>query len=146
MLQYFWTLLNKLSKILSSLLVYNSHKSFPNSSLVFRISVMFSPAHVAFNFWNFVFDPISLTVFVVLDVSSGETFDIVFNHFLLEIILGEFFGFLQISGHIFQIFAKFSIFNVKFFTFIGDVFLRVFGFDTSDGDNILISFFERSSV
>jgi len=146
MFQYSNALMNKLSKILSSLLVNDGHKSFPNCSLVFRICVFFSPAHIAFNFRNLIFDPISLTVFVILNVSSGETFDIVFNHFFLEIISGKFFGFLKISGHVFKIFTEFSVFDVKFFTFKVDIFLRVFGFNTSDGDDILIAFFKRSSV
>jgi len=107
---------------------------------------MLNPTHVAFNFRNFIFDPISLTILVIFHVSSFKTLNVIINHVLLDIVLSKFSSLLKISVNFFKIFAKFSVFKVKFFTFKLDVFFRFLGFDASNGYDKFLSFFKSSGA
>jgi len=107
---------------------------------------MLNPTHVAFNFWNFIFDPISLTVLVIFHVSSFKTLNVIINHVLLDVVLSKLSSLLKISVNFFQIFTKFSVLKIKFFTFKLDVFFGFLCFDASDGYDKFLFFFKSSGA
>ena len=84
---------------------------------------MLNPAEICLNGRALVLDPEPLTVLVIIDASSDETLDVLFNHSCFKLVCSKWFGHLKVLIHLLQVASKLAIVYVESLSVEGNVLL-----------------------
>jgi hypothetical protein len=115
--------LNQVLKLLRLGLVDDCYPAFIIGTFITRVEICLNPAHVGLYYWTFILDPFALGVFVRVDRSGLIMVDVVQKHLSLMLVSSVWNGALNVVNGLLEIPRKFSIKDIKKFSFEFDALL-----------------------